>query len=55
MIRAKLTVPSGTGPGDYRLRAGWYQSNTLERVPVLDAADQPTTDHIILNVIIRVE
>jgi hypothetical protein len=50
-----LTIPSGTPAGDHRLRVGWYQSDTLERVPVLDDRGQPAEDHVILNVIIRVE
>jgi 4-amino-4-deoxy-L-arabinose transferase-like glycosyltransferase len=49
-----LTVPPGTPPGDHRLRIGWYRSDTLARVPVLDKAGQPVADHVILDTIIRV-
>lgn len=49
-----LTVPPGAPPGDHRLRVGWYQADTLERVPLLDNAGQPVADHLILDVIIRV-
>jgi len=49
-----LTIPPGTPPGDHRLRVGWYQSDTLERVPVLDTAGQPATDYVVLSAIIRV-
>jgi hypothetical protein len=50
-----LPLPQGISAGDYRLRIGWYQSDTLERIPVLDHAGQPVNDHMILNVIVRVE
>ena len=50
-----LTLPEGIPPGDYRLRIGWYQSDTLERVPVIDEAGQPINDHALLTVIVRVE
>jgi hypothetical protein len=50
-----LTIPPGAPSGDHRLRVGWYRSDTLERVPVLDQAGQPVDDHIMLNVVIRVE
>ncbi len=50
-----LTIPPGTPFGDYRLRVGWYQPDTLERVPVLDNAGQPVADHVILDIIVRVE
>jgi hypothetical protein len=50
-----LTLPSGAPPGDHRLRIGWYDSDTLTRVFVLDAAGRPVDDHVILKAIIRVE
>ncbi|MEW5957304.1 MAG: glycosyltransferase family 39 protein, partial [Chloroflexota bacterium] len=50
-----LTLPPGTPPGDHRLRLGWYQSGTLEPVPVLDETGRPVAEHVILTVIIRVE
>ncbi len=50
-----LTVPPGTGPGDYRIRLGWYRPDTLERVPILDNGEQTNNDHVLLNLIIRVE
>jgi len=53
--RFTLTIPPGTPPGDHRLRIGWYQSDTQELVPVLDAAGQPLAEHVILDAIIRVE
>jgi hypothetical protein len=49
-----LTIPPGTPPGDYSLRIGWYNSNTLERVPTVDETGQPLADHVILNVVIQV-
>jgi hypothetical protein len=49
--RYTLSVPAGTLPGDYRLRVGWYDPTTLERVLLRGAGD----DHIILRAIIRVE
>jgi hypothetical protein len=50
-----LTLPAGSPPGDHRLRVGWYQAGSQERLPVLDEAGQSAADHIILNTIIRVE
>jgi 4-amino-4-deoxy-L-arabinose transferase-like glycosyltransferase len=50
-----LAIPAGAPPGDHRLHVGWYQSDTLERVAVLDPARQPGADHITLNAIIRIE
>ncbi len=51
----RLTIPVGTPPGDHRLRVGWYQSDTQERVPILDETGQPVADYVMLDVIIRVE
>jgi hypothetical protein len=50
-----LTIPPGTPPGDHRLRIGWYNSASQERVPVLDSKGQPSTDYVTLDAIIRVE
>ena len=50
-----LTLPAGSPPGDHHLRLGWYQADSQERLPVLDEAGQIAADHIILNMIIRVE
>lgn len=50
-----LTIPTGTPPGDHRLHIGWYDPATQERVPVINAAHQPGADHIVLNVVVRVE
>jgi hypothetical protein len=50
-----LTIPAGTPPGDHRLRIGWYNSTSQERVPVVDSQGQPSADQVILNAIIRVE
>ncbi len=46
-----LTVPPGTGPGNYKIRLGWYQPTSQTRVLVSGTID----DHIILDLIIRVE
>ncbi|MCB0197278.1 MAG: hypothetical protein KDJ65_35350, partial [Anaerolineae bacterium] len=50
-----LTVPPGTPPGDHHLRVGWYHSDTLERVAVLNESGQPGEVFNTLPVIIRVE
>ncbi|MCL4297803.1 MAG: glycosyltransferase family 39 protein [Anaerolineae bacterium] len=50
-----LTVPAGAPPGDHRLRVGWYNSTTQERVPVLANQGQSSGDFTTLNVIIRVK
>jgi hypothetical protein len=47
-----LTLPEGIPPGDYRVRVGWYQSDTQQRVAVAGSEDQ---DHITLDFIVRVE
>ena len=50
-----LTIPPGTPSGDHRLRIGWYRSDTLERVSLLDKDGEPIADHVILNIIIQVQ
>jgi 4-amino-4-deoxy-L-arabinose transferase-like glycosyltransferase len=50
-----LTIPAGTPAGDHRLHVGWYNPTTQERAPVVDQNGQPSADHTILNLIIRVE
>ncbi len=50
-----LTIPAGTPPGDHRLRVGWYNSTTQERVPVIDSSGHSRDDFATLNVIIRVK
>ncbi|MDM8520022.1 glycosyltransferase family 39 protein [Anaerolineales bacterium HSG6] len=50
-----LTMPEGIPTGDYRLRVGWYQSDTGERQAVIDEQNQPIDEWVILNGIIRVE
>ncbi|MBE7551982.1 MAG: glycosyltransferase family 39 protein [Anaerolineales bacterium] len=50
-----LTIPAGAPPGDHRLRVGWYNSTTQERVPVVDNQGQSSGDFTTLNVIIRVK
>jgi hypothetical protein len=50
-----LTIPPGAPPGEHRLSVGWYDSATQQRVPIINAASQPTADHVILNTLIRVE
>jgi hypothetical protein len=50
-----LTIPAGAPPGDHRLRIGWYNSTTQERVPVVDNQGQSIGDFTTLNVIIRVK
>ena len=50
-----LTIPEGTPPGDHRLRVGWYHSDTLERVALLNSAEQPDADNLVLDIIVRVE
>ncbi len=50
-----LIVPEGTPPGANYLSIGWYQSETLARVPRLSAAGQPEDDQLTLDVIVRVE
>ncbi|MBN1220942.1 MAG: glycosyltransferase family 39 protein [Anaerolineae bacterium] len=49
-----LALPESIPPGNYWLHLGWYQSATLERVPVLDEAGQPGEDHVVLSMVVRV-
>ncbi|GAB4448507.1 MAG: hypothetical protein Kow0031_31050 [Anaerolineae bacterium] len=48
--RYTLTLPPGTPPGDHRLRVGWYNSATGERVTLPNGAD-----HLLLDAVVRVE
>jgi hypothetical protein len=50
-----LTIPAGAPPGDHRLELGWYDPATQQRVEVLAGTGQPSADHYLLNLIIRVE
>jgi hypothetical protein len=50
-----LTIPPSTPAGAHQLLVGWYHSDTLERVPVLDETGQPVADHVLLNAIILIE
>jgi hypothetical protein len=50
-----LTIPPGTPTGAHQLLVGWYHSDTLERVPVLDETGQPVADHVLLDAIILIE
>jgi uncharacterized membrane protein len=49
-----LTLPAGLAASDYRLRIGWYQSDTQARVAVIDKGE-PVGDEVTLAVIIRVD
>ncbi len=50
-----LTIPPGTPAEVHHLRIGWYQTDTQERVPVLNDLGRPEDDQIILDFIIQVE
>jgi hypothetical protein len=50
-----LTIPAGTPPGDHRLRIGWYNPATGQRLSVLDDQGRPLADHVMLNTVVRVE
>jgi hypothetical protein len=47
--RYTLTLPPGTPPGDHRLRVGWYNTATGERVLLPNGAD-----HLLLDAVVRV-
>jgi uncharacterized membrane protein len=47
-----LTLPQGIPPGDYRVRTGWYQSDTQARVAISGSQGQ---DYIMLDFIVRVK
>ncbi|MFQ5595176.1 MAG: glycosyltransferase family 39 protein [Anaerolineae bacterium] len=44
-----IPIPAETPPGDYQLIMGLYDWQTLERLPVLDAAGQVVADNVILG------
>jgi hypothetical protein len=35
--------------GDYRVEVGWYLLETMERLPVLDEAGEPTADSLVVG------
>lgn len=49
-----LIIPAETGPGDYRLRLGWYDPTTLARVSLLTDNGSAHADHLLLNAVLRV-
>jgi hypothetical protein len=48
-----LPLDSGLPAGDYRVEAGMYSLQTMQRLPVSDAAGQVIGDHIDLGAITR--
>ncbi|MFQ5341012.1 MAG: glycosyltransferase family 39 protein [Anaerolineae bacterium] len=44
-----ISIPADTPSGDYTLITGFYDWQTLERLPVLDAAGQVVADNVILG------
>jgi hypothetical protein len=50
-----LRIPPGTPAGEHQLRIGWYRSDTLERVSLVDKQGRPVGDHLILDATILVE
>jgi len=49
-----LTLPPDTPPAPHRLRIGWYNSHTGERVSVVDDTGHIIDDWVILEVMIQV-
>ena len=45
----RLSIAPDAPPGEYRLYAGLYRVETGERVPVLDAEGNPTSDFVDLG------
>jgi 4-amino-4-deoxy-L-arabinose transferase-like glycosyltransferase len=45
----EIAVPADAPPGRYRLEVGWYDSSTLERLPVLGEAGRPQGDALVLD------
>ncbi len=44
-----LPFPRDAAPGRYKIKIGWYDAKTGERLPALDAANRITGDSIILD------
>jgi hypothetical protein len=42
----RLTVPPGSPPGRYRLEVGWYDPETLERLPLTGGGDALTVAYV---------
>jgi len=45
----EISVPTDAFPGRYRLEVGWYDPDTLERLPVLDEEGHPQGDTLVLD------
>lgn len=43
-----LTLPADLAPGDYRLAVGWYDPNTLARLPAQDEAGAPLANDVVV-------
>ncbi len=49
-----LTFPRDATPGRYKIKIGWYDAKTGERLPTRDAANQITGDSIILDNVLEI-
>lgn len=45
----QLELPPDLSPGHYQVQVGLYHWENLERLPVLDRAMQPVSDHVVLG------
>jgi 4-amino-4-deoxy-L-arabinose transferase-like glycosyltransferase len=45
----EIAVPTDAPPGRYRLEVGWYDSSTLERLPVLGEDGRPEDNALVLD------
>ena len=47
--RYELTVPENAPPGEYELEVGWYEMNSVRRLPTFDAAGNQVGDRVVLG------
>jgi hypothetical protein len=40
----QMSLPGDLLKGDYHVIAGWYRLDTMQRLPVIDAAGRPLPD-----------
>jgi len=45
----QVQLPADLPAGDYQIEIGWYDLNTMQRVPAIDQDGQVTGDHLILG------
>ena len=47
----QVQIPADMPAGQYQIELGWYELDTMQRVPVLNDAGQTTGDHVLLGMV----